>query len=495
MIHSVLAAALLLQAPPAPNPTPAAPAPAPEIGVEVTVSPNELFLGDAALLTLQVTHPEGVSIFFSGTPDIQPFRSTAVEGPNREERDDGTVVQTWKLTVRPMRLGRRKIPPMSIGYEVEKGDSGVVKTEPVDVLVTRRLDMNAGASLRGNDSPLPVYDTNWLLIIFLSAVGTIILTALLTVLALRYVARLPRRGPTPAPPRPAHEVAQERLKRLEMEQLLALGELREHTFRLSELLREYLGNRWNVDALEMTTSELLAAMRKLEPKGLSFFQLEEFLSQTDLVKFANLPPSEGEATAQVTAVESIVQKTRRSAAEVHEMMADEEMRRKMAEPPQPAMRILSHGLELSLIVGLIGGVVAWAEHQHGTAQTSWWEAMQTWHWVAVALLWTLPLFRDVMTPAGSLAKRMLGLAIEPDDELRQERYATVGSRIIRNLPLLVPVVGQTVEAVVILYTADGRRVGDRLAGTRTMDVTVRNVLKKTEAARRAARADMQRGQS
>ena len=45
----------------------------------------------------------------------------------------------------------------------------------------------------------------------------------------------------------------------------------------------------------------------------------------------------------------------------------------------------------------------------------------------------------------------------------------LGQRIGRNITMLLPVAGHTMELVIMAYAADGRRVGDRWAETRVLD--------------------------
>ena len=62
--------------------------------------------------------------------------------------------------------------------------------------------------------------------------------------------------PVMEPPKPAHQRALMSLDALSEAQLPAQGRWREYYFRLSEILRKYLGERFDFDALECTTEEL-----------------------------------------------------------------------------------------------------------------------------------------------------------------------------------------------------------------------------------------------
>ena len=428
------------------------------IGLEARVEPETLHLMDRATLVVTARYPERVRLFFPHHPELTPFRVLGPAGEPETALQDGQLVSIWRMEIAAMRLGRRKLPGFEIQYENKDAETGTVKTPPVKVSIEPRFDMEKGeVELRGNDPPLQLFAKNWTLIIVLIALGLVAATTVLTLFAVRYVAALPRRGPPPPPPRPAHEIAYERLKEIDDSRRLQLGQLRELTFDLSEVLREYLGNRYAEHILEMTTSELLACLRELSPKGLSIYELEEFMSDTDLVKFANATPTHGECERTRGRLESLVEKTRRSDGEVAQMRAHEEYRRRLEKPAHPFKRTFAALVDLLIFSALSTGIVL-------AARSLEW----TWlYWADGALLLLFLLLKDVYGP-GSPGKVLTGLALTPVDDIRSETLEPL-ARVIRNLPLLLPVAGQTMELVVMAYAADGRRVGDRWAESRVLD--------------------------
>ncbi len=58
-------------------------------------------------------------------------------------------------------------------------------------------------------------------------------------------------------PDPAHVIALRDLERLMSEKLWEKGEIKAYYTRLTEILRQYLENRFSVYSLEMTTDETL----------------------------------------------------------------------------------------------------------------------------------------------------------------------------------------------------------------------------------------------
>ena len=123
--------------------------------------------------------------------------------------------------------------------------------------------------------------------------GTLIL--LLIVLAI-YLYLKYRNKPKPiveaAPEikRPSHEIALEKLESLKQQKLWQQGEVKAYHSALSEIMREYLENRFDIVALEATTDEIVEKMRIFAVAKEQKIVLQEMLELADLVKFAKVNP-------------------------------------------------------------------------------------------------------------------------------------------------------------------------------------------------------------
>ena len=430
----------------------------PELSVEITAEPESVRLGQEIQLQVKVVHPTAVRILFPAQPAVEPFRVVAPARAPTTEGVGDLVTETWTFTVAPMRLGRRRLPPFEIDYEMASGQLSSVSTEPVAVTVEASIDSESLKSTTPTvGTPFQLFDTNWFLIVALVLLGVVVVTAVVTTVAVRYVARLPKRGPPPPPPRPAHEVAEARLAALISEQLVAKGERKAYVFRVSEILREYLGLRYAMNTLEQTSSELLADMRALGPAGLSVYELEGFLGSTDLIKFAGQSPTDSDCSQATETTTTMIQKTRRSDEELDSLRAREEMRRRLEKPAHPFKRIYAILLDLVFYSVVSSGLVIAAS----MFELGWL------HWVNGAFFGLFLLFRDI-AGNGSPGKMLSGLALTPPKSTQSELLPAT-ARLGRNLTLLLPVVGHTMELVVMIYAADGRRVGDRWAGSRVLD--------------------------
>lgn len=81
-----------------------------------------------------------------------------------------------------------------------------------------------------------------------------------------------------------------RLSRLFDSDLLQRGKLKEYFLELSEILRRYFERRFEILAVESTTSEILEALRPKELPPVLLENIRQLLEAADLVKFAKSRP-------------------------------------------------------------------------------------------------------------------------------------------------------------------------------------------------------------
>lgn len=109
----------------------------------------------------------------------------------------------------------------------------------------------------------------------------------------RYLSRRGRRLKElfkPAPPLPPHLAAIRALEALHHQKLWQNNRHKQYYSALTEILRTYLAGRWEVGAMEMTTDEILDAMRTIELPDKARMDLTAILRDADLVKFAKAHP-------------------------------------------------------------------------------------------------------------------------------------------------------------------------------------------------------------
>lgn len=97
------------------------------------------------------------------------------------------------------------------------------------------------------------------------------------------------------PKLPPHVVAINELERIREKNLWQSGKVKQYYTEITDVVRQYLNERYNVNAMEMTTDEILDVMQYLiNRKSKGYEMLGEILKLSDLVKFAKWNPTTGE---------------------------------------------------------------------------------------------------------------------------------------------------------------------------------------------------------
>ncbi len=116
---------------------------------------------------------------------------------------------------------------------------------------------------------------------------------------------------------------------------------------------------------------------------------------------------------------------------------------------------LLDALLISLLLILPAALLSWVVIRSGGAMN--WIA-RIWN-IASFLFLVGVLVRDGRS-GRSIGKLIMGLELKRVDE----RQPGLASSLVRNLPLIIPLLN-LVEVFVALFSDQGRRIGDRLAGT------------------------------
>ena len=115
--------------------------------------------------------------------------------------------------------------------------------------------------------------------------------------------------------RPAEEVALEKLDEIKAQKIWKDGKVKEYQTELTDVIREYIGRRFEVHSTEKTSDETLQAMKPLIEKDL-YGRLKSMLQLADLVKFAKWHTTPDENESSLTTAYDFVRLTTKSEEEV-----------------------------------------------------------------------------------------------------------------------------------------------------------------------------------
>ena len=269
-----------------------------EVKVSSAFDTTKIFIGDQISYTITVDQTSEMQLTLPEFKDTLIKNIEILSGPvvDTIRNLEGLVRIKQKYLVTSFDSGNYQLPPV---YAELKSEGGLKRFySDYAYLEVSRIDMAPA------DSTVKIYDVidpyrapltlgeilPWILITLLAAA--------LVYLLIRYIKKLRRQKSTPeivTLPDPAHIIAFRDLEILKSEQLWQKGEVKQYYTRLTEILRQYLENRYRIFSLELTTEETLEALvRSGFKKDSDFKILKSVLSGADMVKFAKYNPGAAE---------------------------------------------------------------------------------------------------------------------------------------------------------------------------------------------------------
>lgn len=299
LIARGMVAAVLAAAAAAPDP-PRSPGEAEPFVFSTEVTPEEVPFGGEVRYAITVRHPRVDTYSLPADLDLGAFRLAGAAKARRDQGDEATT--TLELRLEVLDVGEKAIADVALLVEGPSGPRRLVVPGPKVKSVS---SLPEDAAMRDIKGPAVVAVASYALLVALAAVAGALLFGLILwrVLARRAHAILA------APPEPAHLRALRELAALRALDLPGKGRTKQLYLRLSEIVRRYLGERFAFNAIDLTTPELLAALRRLEAVGLDYGGFEAFCREADLVKFARLEPTDAECVGALDAARSFVERT------------------------------------------------------------------------------------------------------------------------------------------------------------------------------------------
>jgi hypothetical protein len=261
--------------------------------------PPRLTVGDRFDVTLTVTAPNH-SLVTGPLTD-----STGVFAVAREERKTAirpaTDVSTYRLSLAGFRAGRQRLPVFV--FLVQTGASiDTLKSDTASVTITSVLP----ATMQDIHplAPPEAFPNRLLWIIPLA----LLLLAALAWFGIRLYRRLRRIQSLGEPPLPPWEEALAALEAMPWREWLAAGQVKRYYYALSQVLKRYIERRFEFDAVEQTTTEILLSMRTHRTPMRD--EIARFFNRYDIVKYAKWEPPTDEAESAIAQVREFVVKTR-----------------------------------------------------------------------------------------------------------------------------------------------------------------------------------------
>ncbi len=284
------------------------------LGVHLRLNKSSLTIAQTFLLQVEAAIQDGYELTMPKIdPLLQTFGLLDFHDLGDKLDEQNNLVKTYNYKFEPLVSGNFTIPPLTFKFtETAAADDTEPKlyeleTEPIDIEVTSLLGEDLAELVIADIAP-PVSMPNdiplwpFVIIVIVIIAATVIIVIRLKRKTAAAIARLFK---------PAHEIAYQRLQKLVAAKLIEKGMLREFYQRISDILRHYIEDRFDLMAPERTTEEFLVELS--ESNSLSQTDkdsLAEFLTHCDLVKFAKHQPETKQIQRTFDLVKNFIAKTK-----------------------------------------------------------------------------------------------------------------------------------------------------------------------------------------
>ncbi len=277
-----------------------------DISAKAEVDHAFITIGSEILFRLSITH----------RPDLTVLDTNAYKALDdfeiKSEKDfsyrEGThIVEGKTYTLTNYELGEYVIRPIDIRYRTKAGELSKLETAKLFITVESVDKTKDPASdIRGVKGVVDLRTSlmPWMLLALLAAGGGV---GIWFWQMFRKKAGIAERKPEEI--LSPQDEAYRALNELSHSNLLQRGELKTYFLRMSEILRRYFERRYHIHALELTTNEVMAALKdKMGSAELNL--IKETLLFCDLVKFAKFAPAPPEILRQNQEAKKIVDQTK-----------------------------------------------------------------------------------------------------------------------------------------------------------------------------------------
>lgn len=245
--------------------------------------PEILHIGTPVFLTYSILTEPHIEVYHPEKDTIGVFSLMDIKKTASPENNLKKTIISYRAA--PFETGEVRFPSLRLElFDTINNEINFLRTEPVELYVQSLLDSEQpDFTLKDIAAPLRLGLGVWDIILPVIAL-ILIITALVLLWRKLSGKTIVPEYKTTEDTRPAYQKALELLTRLKAAKLLEKGDYLEYYFRLSYILRFFLEDYYHFKAVEMTSSEIMKEIKDFP--DIERRELKNYLTETDLVKFA-----------------------------------------------------------------------------------------------------------------------------------------------------------------------------------------------------------------
>jgi len=281
------------------------------IEVTAAVDKQTAYIGDLISYTITITYDSTLTL----TPppagaNLGGFDVKDYEIGEERRLEDGRLRQELEFVLRTFTTGEYVIPPLPIEYMAPDSTRKIIGADPIKIEIKSVLAEGTSADtlqpkpFKEQASLIKKNLTVWLIV----GLAAILIAGILIYYFIRR--RKSKEKEEYIDPRPAWEIAYADLAVLRDQRLPEKGEIKRFYFELSEIMKRYLGKKFEFNAVDMTTVEIGDVLAAIVVNADVHRDFMAFFEHADLVKFAKYMPPEQRPNEDWTAAYELVNRTK-----------------------------------------------------------------------------------------------------------------------------------------------------------------------------------------
>jgi len=281
-----------------------------EVIPSVSVDSTSKFIGQPVNVKLQLSQPRGVNVEWNSIDSLENLELLGVSKVDTvPTTNPNLLLRAQTITITNYDSGNVYLRPLKFSYKLPGKDETItVQTDSI-LLHFSLVAVDTTKEIR-DIRPIAEVPYDWTLILIVA--GIIIVIAVASYFIYKYYKKKNANKPAYIEPEiklPAHVIAFEKLDQLISDKVWQNGDVKLYHTLLTDIAREYIFNRFGVNALELTSDEILShGFVNLFPPIIKE-KLAYSLLLADMVKFAKAQPIASDHELAMTSIREFVLNT------------------------------------------------------------------------------------------------------------------------------------------------------------------------------------------
>lgn len=287
------------------------------VTVDAVIDSLQILIGEQTKVRLQVSMNASQHATFPQYKDtlVRGVEIVDIARPDTQRLNDGQrVLITQEYTITSFDSALYYLPPMTVKVDNKTYSSRALALKVYSVVVP--IDsLNPEQYFGPKDIVQPPFVwSDWYV-----SIACVLLFVPFLLLLIYLVKRICDNKPIirkvkVEPKLPPHQMAMKEIERIKEEKIWQKGLSKEYYTELTDTLRKYIKERFDFNALEMTSGEIIKKLTDLKDEG-AISDLRALFQTADLVKFAKHHPLMNENDANLISAIAFIDETKEEIAE------------------------------------------------------------------------------------------------------------------------------------------------------------------------------------